>query len=71
MGALEIGFCVGVIAVGVAVIAYILLRTPQKAASFGDTPSIELGEDPAAKEEGEEVTESTEATEDSRNKEDV
>lgn len=57
MGALEIGFCVGVIAIGVAVIAYILLRTPQKAASFGDTPSVELGEDPAAKGEGEEATE--------------
>lgn len=59
MGALEIGFCVGVIAIGVAVIAYILLRTPQKAASFGDTPSVELREDPAAKEEGEEATEET------------
>ena len=57
MGALEIGFCVGVIAIGVAVIAYILLRTPQKPASFGDVPSIELGEDPAAKEEGEEQKE--------------
>ena len=57
MGALEIGFCVGVIAIGVAVIAYILLRTPQKAASFGDVPSVELGEDSTAKEEGEEATE--------------
>ncbi len=47
MGALEIGFCVGVIAIGVAVIAYILLRTPQKPASFGDVPSIELGDEPA------------------------
>ena len=61
MGALEIGFCVGVIAVGVAVIAYILLRTPQKPASFGDTPSIELGEEPVAEGEAD-VEEKEEAS---------
>jgi hypothetical protein len=61
MGALEIGFCVGVIAIGVAVIAYILLRTPQKPASFGDVPSVELGEQPEAEgtEENAEATEET------------
>lgn len=59
----EIIACVGVIVVGVAVIAYILLRTPQKPASFGDTPSIELGEEPATEDEGEEVNEAEKESE--------
>ena len=40
----EILLSIGVIAIGVAVIAYILLRTPKKPASIGDEGSISLGE---------------------------
>lgn len=63
MGALEIVGCVAVIAIGVAVIAYILLRTPQKPASLGDVPSIELGEEPAAEGESEEASEAVKESE--------
>lgn len=61
MDGLEIFFCIAVIAIGVAVIAYILLRTPKKPASFGDAPSVELGEQPEAEgtEENAEATEET------------
>ncbi|MBQ8174503.1 MAG: hypothetical protein IJ009_03795 [Clostridia bacterium] len=60
MGPLEIVGCVAVIAVGVAVIAYILLRTPKKPASFGDVPSIELNEQPEAEDEATESAEESE-----------
>ena len=63
MDGLEIFFCIAVIAIGVAVIAYILLRTPKKPASFGDAPSIELGEEPKAEDEAEVATEATEEAE--------
>ena len=61
MDGLEIFFCIAVIAIGVAVIAYILLRTPKKPASFGDVPSVELGEQPETEgtEENAEATEET------------
>ena len=38
--------CVAIIAVGVAVIMYTLLRTPKTPAGMGSTPSIDLGEMP-------------------------
>ena len=63
MGGLEIFGCVAVIVIGVAVIAYILLRTPKKPASFGDTPSIELGDAPATEGDGAEASEEAKATE--------
>ncbi len=45
--------CVAVIAVGVAIIMYALLRTPKTPAGFGARPSIGLGEMPQVDEEGE------------------
>ena len=63
MGGLEIVGCVAVIVIGVAVIAYILLRTPKKPASFGDTPSIELGEVPTTEGDGAAASEEAEITE--------
>ena len=38
--------CIAVIAIGVAIIAYIMFRTPNTAAKIGDVPSIELGDVP-------------------------
>ena len=56
--------CIAVIVIGVAVIAYILFRTPKAPASFGDTPSIDLGDMPEAEEaEGTDTTEETTETE--------
>ena len=52
--------CIAVIVIGVAVIAYILFRTPKAPASFGDTPGIDLGEMPLAEETADEkMTEET------------
>lgn len=36
--------CVATIVIGVAIIAYTLLRTPKTPASIGTRPSIDLGE---------------------------
>lgn len=60
--------CIAVIVIGVAVIAYILFRTPKAPASFGDTPGIDLGEMPETEESAdesatEEVTETEETKE--------
>ena len=52
--------CVAVIAIGVAIIAYIMFRTPNSAAKIGDVPSIELGDMPEAQ-ETEETEEETPA----------
>ena len=48
--------CIAAIAVGVAIIMYTILRTPKAPASFGDRPSIDLGDevpDEPIEEEGE------------------
>ncbi len=45
--------CIAVIVVGVAVIAYILFRTPKTPASVGNMPSIDLGEMPNGEEAAE------------------
>ncbi len=50
-GALMTVGCVLVIAAGVAVILYTLLRTPKTPASIGDYPSIDLGEMPTESDE--------------------
>ena len=53
--------CIAVIAVGIAIIMYTLLRTPKTPAGMGDRPSIDLGDmpesDEGATEEEPEVTE--------------
>lgn len=40
--------CAAVIAAGVGVIMYVLLRTPKNSARIGDRPSITLGDEPQA-----------------------
>ena len=42
--------CIAIIAVGVAIIMYTLLRTPKTPAGIGSVPSIDLGEEPKAEE---------------------
>ena len=53
-------FSIVVIAIGVAAIAYILLRTPKTAAHIGSEGEISLGEAEPAPEAEETVTEATE-----------
>lgn len=38
--------CIAAICVGVAIIAYVLLRTPKKPAGMGEQPHIDLGAAP-------------------------
>ena len=50
--------CIAAIAIGVAIIMYTILRTPKAPASFGDRPSIDLGDEvpeTPTEEEGEEA----------------
>ncbi len=49
--------CAAVIAAGVGVIMYVLLRTPKNSARIGDRPSITLEDEPQADAEPDETAE--------------
>ncbi len=48
--------CIAAICVGVAIIAYVLLRTPKKPAGMGEQPHIDLGTAPEGTPDPEEGT---------------